>query len=584
MTNNENLQSFVELQPGTILNNGKYVIEKKIGAGGFGITYKATQIGLNRTVCIKEYFLAGKCTRNTRLRTVIAQENPGLFEKYRAAFVKEAKMLDELNHPNIVNVIDVFDENNTSYMVMAFIQGTSLQDIVEKNGPLQYAEAINYIGQITNAIDFVHQQHILHRDIKPDNIMITSDYKAVLIDFGNAREFEHDKTQMHTSIFTRCYAPIEQYEANSRKGSYTDIYAIGATLYFILTGKEPLEAGVRAIEKMPTPKELCPNIPEEINRTIMKAMQIKPENRHQTVKGFMDDLLNIRPSKIVDETIGSGKMKKKWLLISLVAVIVAVVAGVVLATSLSPDKEDENIVKTEDFTGMGMYPMIKVEGGSFMMGNSKEEDATLHKVQLDDFYIGQCEVSRALWLEIMGYDNSEYPADDAINPRTKKQYTQDEIGKYPVTNVSYDEVQTFINKLNKKTGKCFALPTEAQWEYAARGGNKNSHEYFSCPKGANIWCDKPVLIGVVSSLVKPNDLGIYHMTGNAAEWCRDFYANDFYEKSPSKEPVNTTESGKYVVRGGSFESVDFSEQTLFHRVAKRDREYSDLGFRMVLLN
>lgn len=292
-----NINEFTELQPGTGLNGGKYIIEKKIGEGGFGITYRAIQSGLDRPVCIKEYFPAGRCIRDTYARTIHIQGmDHDKFEKYRKAFVNEARTLAGLRHASIVEVIDIFDENNTSYMVMPFIEGRSLQAIVEKEGPLTYPEAVNYMAQITDAVGYIHERHILHRDIKPDNIMITADYKAILIDFGSAREFVEDKTQAQTSMLTHGYAPTEQYTTTSRKGSYTDIYAIGATLYFILTGKVPMEAAARITEHMPEPRELRPDLPEEANRTIMKAMQLKSTDRHQTVKEFMDDLRNIHPS------------------------------------------------------------------------------------------------------------------------------------------------------------------------------------------------------------------------------------------------------------------------------------------------
>ncbi len=323
-----NTQTYKELPSGTVLCGGKYTIEKKIGEGGFGITYKALQIGLGRTVCIKEYFPVGKCARETHARTVYVQgASENLFEKYRQAFVKEAKMLATLHHPNIVEVIDVFDENNTSYMVMVFIEGRSLQNIVDSRGRLPYPEAVNYIAQVTNAVGYIHDRRILHRDIKPDNIMITADYKAILIDFGSAREFEQDKTQVHTSMLTHGYAPTEQYTANSRKGSYTDIYAIGATMYFILTGQVPLEAAARLTETMTAPKELAPYLPDEADRTILKAMQLKSENRHQTVREFMDDLRNVKPSVLVDETIGGQNNQQtsgKKTLILIVSGIVAV--------------------------------------------------------------------------------------------------------------------------------------------------------------------------------------------------------------------------------------------------------------------
>ena len=293
----ENTETYKELQPGTGLSGGKYVIEKKIGEGGFGITYRAVQTGLNRAVCIKEYFPAGSCVRDTYAKTIHLQGmDEAKFEHYRKAFVKEAQTLAALHHPGIVEVIDIFDENNTSYMVMPFIEGRTLQSIVDKNGPLSYPEAVNYMAQVANAVGYIHERHILHRDIKPDNIIITADYMAVLIDFGSAREFEEDRTQAHTSILTHGYAPTEQYSRNSRKGAYTDIYAMGATLYFILTGTVPTEAAARVTETMPEPKELNPKLPEEANRTIMKAMQLKPQDRHQSIGEFMDDLRNINPS------------------------------------------------------------------------------------------------------------------------------------------------------------------------------------------------------------------------------------------------------------------------------------------------
>ena len=345
-------QGFKELLSGTTLCNGKYTIEKKIGEGGFGITYKAIQSGLGKIVCIKEYFPAGKCIRNTRKKTIHLQGfTEEQFEKYRQAFVKEAKTLANLQHPNIVEVIDIFDENNTSYMVMPFIEGLSLYNMVkERRGHLPYQEAVNYIAQITNAVAYVHKKNILHRDIKPENVIITPDFKAILIDFGSAREFVHDQAQTQTSIVSHGYAPTEQYTNNSRKGAYTDIYAIGATFYFVLTGKIPLEAAARLTEKMQEPKELVDKIPDEANRTILKAMQLKAENRHQNVQDFMDDLRNIKPSTLVDETIGGAKgINKKTLKMVIIGGIATVfllfsVGGYFLYQHLNTIKK-QNIIE-----------------------------------------------------------------------------------------------------------------------------------------------------------------------------------------------------------------------------------------------
>ncbi len=571
---NENI-IYKELQPGAVLCGGKYIIEKKIGEGGFGITYKAAQQGLNRVVCIKEYFLAGRCTRETHAYTVYVQgDSQNLFEKYRQAFVREAKMLAALHHPNIVDVIDVFDENNTSYMVMAFIEGESLQSVVEQRGRLRYQEVVNYIAQVTNAVGYIHDRHILHRDIKPDNIMITADYKAILIDFGSAREFEQDKTQVHTSILTHGYAPTEQYTSNSRKGAYTDIYAIGATMYYLLTGQVPIEAAARLTEVMATPKELVPDIPEEANRTILKAMQLKAENRHQTVREFMDDLCNVKPSVLVDETIGvSSSNKKMWLLLLIpIMIIVALVAYLILF-QWGGDDDKRNNKKgfvTYDFVGNNAYPMILVEGGKFIMGTDKteEEDCTPHQVTLSDYYIGQFEVSQDLWVKIMGENPSLYQ-----NPKK---------GLLPVENVSFDEVQRFISRLNKRTGKRFSLPTEAQWEYAARGGSKSKATRFAGSKYPNtIWYDKdnPFEVKFEPSV---NELGIYQMSGNVAEWCLDYYDADFYKLSHKRRnPINAEKNKHHVVRGGSFNDSDANCLTVFYREADNEaRPY--IGFRLVL--
>lgn len=566
-------QVYKELQPGTVLCGGKYTILEKIGEGGFGITYKAIQNGLNRTVCIKEYFPAGKCIRATYARTVSVQGmSESLFEKYRQSFVKEAKMLATLHHPNIVEVIDVFDENNTSYMVMLFIEGRSLQNIVDSQGPLPYPEVVNYMAQVTNAIGYIHDRHILHRDIKPDNIMITDDYKAILIDFGSAREFEQDKTQIHTSMLTHGYAPTEQYTANSRKGSYTDIYAIGATMYFVLTGQVPLEAGARLTERLVEPKELAPDIPDEANRTILKAMQIKAENRHQTVQEFMDDLRNVRPSVLVDETIGKTSSKKLWIVLVVAGCIIIALVGFLLLRPKEILEIDKSKIeyKTYDFTGMNAYPMIKVDGGDFIMGTTEidDEDCPPHNVSLSDYYIGQFEVSQGLWEKVMGNNPSSY----------QKIELQDSL---PVENISFEDAQLFVSRLNNMTGQKFSLPTEAQWEYAARGGVESKGTKIAGNYPNNVWYDKnhPFKIKFPPSV---NELGIYQMSGNVAEWCFDYYEDDYYKQSAnSHNPLNESKSEFHVVRGGSFDDDEIDKITVYYRETS-DKASPNIGLRLVI--
>ena len=336
--NNLNLTA---LPNGTTLQNGNYTIIEKIGEGGFGITYRARQNNLNREVCIKEYFLAGRCLRNTMSREIFFQgDNTALFEKYRQGFVNEAEMVASLSHPHIVEIIGIFGENNTSYMVMPFIKGGSLESIVKRQGPLPFATTMNYLAQIAEAVDYIHARNILHRDIKPSNIMITEDFRAILIDFGSAREFVNDKTQAHTSILTQGYAPPEQYSTVSRKGNYSDIYSLGATFYFALTGYDPVDSAARLTEPLPEPRKLNPAIPEHVNRAILKAMQMDPKGRQQTVQEFMHDLNEEHSSNERQQEVQKNKKMLLYVLIPLLALLLA--GGVVLLVRSSSNQESSS--------------------------------------------------------------------------------------------------------------------------------------------------------------------------------------------------------------------------------------------------
>ena len=289
----ESIPQIKQLAVGTTLYGGKYVIERVIGEGGFGITYFARHTVLtHQCYAIKEFFISGKCARDTKHHTLsLVDISPEDFQRFRSRFVDEARTLSTLEHVGIVKVVDIFDDNNTSYIVMPFIEGETLQKKVEKGGKLPYDVAVNYIAQLSEAIAYIHSKHILHRDIKPDNVMITPDNRVVLIDFGSARQFVNDEVQRQTAILTQGYAPPEQYVATSRKGNYTDIYALGAVLYYAVTGRKPIDSAGRSIERMPEPIELTPGLPNDANRTIMKAMQLRPEERHQSAEEFMNDLL-----------------------------------------------------------------------------------------------------------------------------------------------------------------------------------------------------------------------------------------------------------------------------------------------------
>ena len=296
----------MNLPNGYLLQKGKYKLKQVIGQGGFGITYKGIwhtevkgSLGAMRTevpVCIKEYFFKDYCVRDAYSFRVKVHSDTGklLFDKFKEKLIKEAKILSEVHHPYIVNVLEVFEENNTAYIAMEYIAGNSLKDKLAKEGMLPEAEVLRYIHQIGEASQFVHQKNILHLDIKPSNILIDKDNNARLIDFGVSKRYDVGEQETSTTMLTlsKGFASIEQYD-NEGIQSFSpcpDIYSLGATMYNLLTGKIPTESILRATRPLARPRELNPAISEQTEQVILKAMEIIPANRYQSVEEMMNAL------------------------------------------------------------------------------------------------------------------------------------------------------------------------------------------------------------------------------------------------------------------------------------------------------
>jgi serine/threonine protein kinase len=277
----------LSLPLGTKLFGGKYSVGKVLGQGGFGITYMGADTILSRPVAIKELFPEG-CQRNgTTVQPT--RITPSDFASMKQKFLDEARLLASLNHPGIVKVYDFFEENNTAYMVMEYLRGKSLAKLVEeRGGALSEQEAVGYILKVCEALDVVHKAGYLHRDIKPENIIVCGDGRVVLIDFGAARAFMAGKTGRMTVILTPGFAPLEQYAEQAKRGAYTDIYALGATLYYLLTGQVPVSAADRMSGvELRSVREINGRVSRQVEEAVMKAMAMRVEERPQSVEEFV---------------------------------------------------------------------------------------------------------------------------------------------------------------------------------------------------------------------------------------------------------------------------------------------------------
>lgn len=545
---------------GKTLQNGKYEIKRVLGQGGFGITYEGVQTGLGRKVAIKEFFMKDFCEREegTSMVTIVGTEsNRSLVERFKEKFIKEAQMIAGLEDiPHVIRIYDIFQENGTAYYVMQFIEGGSLDGKVKTEGALKEDVAFGFIMQIADALEQLHAQRIMHLDIKPANILLRGK-DLFLIDFGVSKHYDAEGDATTTTPVGRSkgYAPIEQYRQGGVQSfsPETDIYSLGATAYFLITGKTPPEATELVIEPLVRPN----NIPDSLWNAIEVSMRPSKNNRPHSITEFRD-LFGKK-----EETASQEEKPQKDTADTDITIL-----DVSTQSSTSTVKRYIDVV-----VGNVTMRMIGVEGGAFQMGATQEQgdrvypdENPTHKVQLSSYYIGETPVTRRLWNEVMGRCSD-----------------LDEID-LPMNEVSWEDCKAFIQNLKDKTGIDFRLPSEAEWEFAARGGNNSMGTVYA---GSNdieevAWFfgnSKKTLHPVKQK--NPNELGIYDMNGNVKEWCQDWY--DSYTREEQENPVCTTYSfPERVVRGGGWESMARSSRVSTRFSFKPNERSGSVGFRLVM--
>ena len=745
-----------QLKPGSQLKGGKYKIIRTLGQGSFGITYLAStrttingelgRMEVNVNVTVKEFFMSDLNSRSSD-GTTVEKTSSSLVQNYRGKFRKEAENLSKLHHENIVKVLEVFEENNTAYYVMEYVEGETVDQYIRSRGHLSEGEALAITQDVASALSYMHEHKMLHLDLKPKNIMRDTDGGIHLIDFGLAKQYnEQGEPESSTTIGlgTPGYAPIEQaqYKQDGTLPVTLDIYALGASLYKMLTGQTPPEssyilndglpldalgkAGVsrgaiavvekamaplrknryqtigdlqRAIAALgsgsagdgdetdigetpvrepkptptpapeptpgPTPKpsplkkygafaaallagllvfwlwpknpqpdnpiepeiqtvaETTSQLPEENPQPTSVAPQAMQDNQNQPepvkpaeskpVTGSLS--VNSNPSgatvlidgkergttpvELSNLSLGKHQLKVQKQgyedLTQTVTVKEGQTSELILALSAKPDEQvpskvvqqTQNAVSntasssasSQTFTVNGIsFKMVKVGGGTFQMGSNDSEadsdEKPVHSVTLSDYYIGETEVTQALWEAVMGSKPS-------YNGGWTSSYGLGD--SYPAYGVSWDDCRIFISKLNSLTGKNFRLPTEAEWEFAARGGrNSNGYKYSGSNTLGNVawYTDNSGSQTHPVKTKQANELGLYDMSGNVWEWCQDWYGS--YSSESQTNPKGAASGSDRVRRGGGWDSDAGYCRVAFRNWGSPGNRIINLGLRLAL--
>jgi formylglycine-generating enzyme required for sulfatase activity len=567
----------------------RYTLEKLIGVGGFADVWKAVDETTHSTIALKIY---------TNL------DDDGYND-----LSEEYTRMQNLNHTNILKA-DHFDRwGNIPYLVMKYCSGGSLN---KKIGKLEDTELLHIIKDIAEGLKYLHQNKIVHQDIKPANILIDEQsgvVNYVLSDFGISSK---TKTKLSHSVnllnkgtsMTEDYAPPEKFSKNKedrrpdRKG---DIFSFGISLFELATGGLPFD-------EMPTGRQLHYGDAEidfseikneKIKRIVSLCMQPDKDARpsaEDILKLVQSDKIPEAPSvkgmgrrTVKKQDVGSDVVDnnfKKWILPLLAIVAVSLVAYFVISLSSGSDvpppvvpPEETSIpqeAKVETFTINGIsFDMVLIPGGDFQMGctdpndaNADEDEKPIRDRHVSDFYMGKHEVTQQLWFVIMNENPSKTVNDN-----------------FPVNNISWDDCQLFIQRLNSITGRNFRLPTETEWEYAAKAHLNDRGKLLSSPykyAGTNTDLTSYAWYSANSNgnihtvgTKKPNNFGLYDMSGNVIEWCQDIYTN-----YSTGYPI--IDKDQRVLRGGYFDGDAGSVRCTSRGSSNYKTRMAPFGFRLCL--
>ena len=571
-----------EQLPEDYLVDGRYRIERKLGQGGMGAVYLAYDQEMELQKALKV------------IPEVITHDLESMNQ-----LKSEAKLMHRLNHPNIVRVYDFHASGDIKYIDMEYIEGEALshRKLHTENKRLPEAEVIGYAKQIAAAMASAHQQNILHRDLKPANIMLDGQGQIKLMDFGIAESLHTSLSRLSNTGSSGTLPYMSPEQARGKEvGKESDIYSYGVTLYELLSGHPPFWRGdiyQQLQNEHPEPLDL---ISSWLNNHIQQCLHKEYRER---IAGFELVLVSLEsgrkqlatptpkpppqpappkkqppaivksppPNKVKPAQVVVPRVKFKieehfiWYGgLALLLVVVLVVSGVWRLVDLRP-----TITLAES--------MVSIPAGCLQMGshNGRTDEKPVHRVCVDAFKMGQYEVTQGQWQAVMGSNPSRFKQGD----------------NYPVEIVSWDDIQAFLKKLNQQSGGNYRLPSEAEWEYAARGGTTTQYWWgddigssrANCDGCGGLWDnDKTLPVGSFSA----NGYGLYDTAGNVSEWTQDCW-NDSYNGAPNDGSAwQSGECDRRVLRGGSWDNYPNRLRSAARSRSITGYRGSNFGFRLVV--